>query len=100
MPRPDLEEPDTDTEAGIITRERPPGAFHPSMPPPVSPSAGSGGAHRYAPGRILGKGSMGDVVLSRDGRIGREVALKRMAARYQGDGTARARFLREARVQG
>ncbi len=101
MPRPHLDDPDS--EAGTVTRERPPGAFDPTVPPPVSPSSGAAsavGARRYEVRRVLGKGAMGEVVLHRDARIGREVALKRMTARYRGDGNARARFLREARVQG
>ena len=95
--------PDDDTEDATVERERAPGAFHPSMPPPVSPGPGAAfvtGAGRYEVRRPLGKGSMGEVVLCRDTRIGRDVALKRMIGRHQGDGTARARFLREAKVQG
>src|ERR1700749_3499757 len=43
---------------------------------------------------------MGEVLLCRDARVGREVAMKVIAAKYQADPHARARFVREVRVQG
>jgi serine/threonine-protein kinase len=57
-------------------------------------------APRYDLVSTLGAGGMGEVALCRDGVIGREVAMK--FARVEGgmDRRARARFLREARVQG
>jgi serine/threonine-protein kinase len=98
MPGPEPIDNDSQT-----VQERPPGAFQPSAPPPVSPSAGArlaAGARRYEPKGILGKGAQGEVVLCRDAHIGRDVALKRMTKQSRGDSSARARFLREARVQG
>jgi eukaryotic-like serine/threonine-protein kinase len=47
--------------------------------------------------RMLGAGGMGTISLVRDKKIGREVALKLMLD--HDDTTARARFLREARIQ-
>ncbi len=99
---PPAEPEDEETQARTVV-ERPPGAFQPFVPQPVTPSAGAplaAGARRYELRRILGTGAMGEVALCLDARIGREVALKRMTDKYRGDRTARARFLREARVQG
>jgi serine/threonine protein kinase len=50
--------------------------------------------------RMLGAGGMGTIELVRDEKIGREVALKLMAKHSRDDSAARARFLREARIQG
>ena len=76
--------------------------------PPVSPSvddAESGGEGacdptRYEVRATLGEGGMGEVLLCRDRRIGRDVAMK-IALRSRADQPdLKARFLREARVQG
>jgi serine/threonine-protein kinase len=53
---------------------------------------------RYVPGRRLGAGGMGEVVLATDAQIGRDVAIKRM--RVAPTAGAVARFVREAKVQG
>jgi len=55
---------------------------------------------RYTEGALLGAGGMGKVVLARDARIGREVAVKQLHAERELTPEERARFLREARVQG
>jgi eukaryotic-like serine/threonine-protein kinase len=74
----------------------------PSRPGAVHLEGGSleteGFADRYRTGRVLGRGGMGEVRLLRDDRIGREVAMKVMRDPVRDD--VRARFLREARVQG
>jgi tRNA A-37 threonylcarbamoyl transferase component Bud32 len=80
-------------------------AFYPSILPPVNPSGAplepaAAGAGRYEARRALGKGAMGEVRLCRDTRIGRDVAMKVIAVKYQTSAQARARFVREARVQG
>lgn len=61
---------------------------------------GAAEEQRYTPRRTLGHGGMGEVELCKDARIGREVARKRMLPRLAQEPDARARFLREARVQG
>ncbi len=64
--------------------------------PPESESFGA----RYAPLELLGEGGMGEVRLHKDGRIGREVAVKIIRKGQGSRSDMRARFLREARVQG
>ena len=53
---------------------------------------------RYALGRPLGAGGMGEVLLATDAQIGRDVAVKRM--RVAPTPSAVARFVREAKIQG
>jgi serine/threonine protein kinase len=55
---------------------------------------------RYTEGPVLGVGGMGKVVLAQDARIGREVAVKVLHAERELEPPERARFLREAQVQG
>ena len=54
---------------------------------------------RYELGSVLGRGGMGEVRLARDRRIDREVAVKLLRSPTVAD-DIRARFLREAKVQG
>jgi eukaryotic-like serine/threonine-protein kinase len=56
--------------------------------------------NRYARLSTLGQGGMGEVRLCRDGRIGREVAMKIVRTGNGAPPDQEARFLREARVQG
>lgn len=53
------------------------------------------GAYRVS--RLIGRGGMGEVYEADDTRLGRKVALKRIASHRRDDGAARARFWREAR---
>lgn len=55
---------------------------------------------RYEMRAVLGIGGMGEVQLSKDKLIGRDVALKVMHAGPDADEDARERFVREARIQG
>jgi eukaryotic-like serine/threonine-protein kinase len=55
---------------------------------------------RYSVKRQLGEGGMGEVRLCRDGWIGRDVALKVLHEGSAHHAETRARFEREARVQG
>ncbi|MFN0247716.1 MAG: serine/threonine-protein kinase [Kofleriaceae bacterium] len=58
-----------------------------SLPPPG-----------YELGNAIGRGGMGEVVVAKDLRIGREVAVKRMTAEKPSNEQT-VRFLREARIQ-
>ncbi|MDI3291143.1 serine/threonine-protein kinase [Polyangium sp. 15x6] len=75
-----------------------------SVPPPVDAAEGETFGieplDRYVEKRKLGRGAMGEVALCKDTRIGRDVARKVILPIYQSDPQVRARFLREARVQG
>jgi eukaryotic-like serine/threonine-protein kinase len=74
-----------------------------SSPGQVDPSPASFGgppAERYEERKQLGAGGMGEVMLCKDGWIGREVA-KKVARRQSGSRPgAEQRFLREVRIQG
>jgi eukaryotic-like serine/threonine-protein kinase len=59
--------------------------------------AGVGGG-RYRLEGAVGRGGMAAVYLARDGELDRRVAIKLLAEHLAGDETARARFLREARL--
>ncbi|HUS31771.1 MAG TPA: serine/threonine-protein kinase [Kofleriaceae bacterium] len=48
----------------------------------------------------IGRGGMGEVVLCKDTRIVRQVAMKQLRSKYKNDPAHRERFLFEARVQG
>src|SRR5258705_12162209 len=52
----------------------------------------------YVASSLLGRGGMGEVVLARDARIGRDVAVKRLREDMSSE-LAVGRFLREARIQ-
>ena len=65
-----------------------------------SPSPEIGGTvARFRIEHLLGRGGMGEVFSARDDRIGRAVAIKRLRI-DQASGETRARFIREALIQG
>jgi serine/threonine-protein kinase len=68
-----------------------------AAPPPAS---GLDFDDRYEGGKLLGAGGMGEVRQFDDSVIGRRVAVKFLRADLSDSGEARARFIREARVQG
>jgi serine/threonine-protein kinase len=82
----------------------------PSIPPGDLDRAADPGAgaedlwreieRRYEPRATLGEGGMGEVLLCIDRRMGREVAMKVVHPSRADAPDVRARFLREARVQG
>ncbi|NUO52888.1 MAG: protein kinase [Polyangiaceae bacterium] len=77
-----------------------PGVWHggTSEPSTVDPTPSFDGGDRYVSRRLLGQGGMGEVTLSGDQWLGRDVAVKTMRGEPRGDD--RARFLREACIQG
>jgi serine/threonine-protein kinase len=67
--------------------------------PSLAPPSLSEVSRRYTKKRVLGEGGMGEVHLTGDGFVGREVAMK-VVRSSSASADARSRFLREARVQG
>ncbi len=77
----------------------------PTVPAPrldvsEAPLVEEGEDERYELREVLGEGGMGEVRLCRDRRLGREVALKVIRGSGAARADLRARFEREARVQG
>ena len=77
-----------------------PSAYPREVNPTAAPLEDGSHAERYEVRRQLGIGSMGEVDLCRDLRIGREVAKKSLLPNHRSDATLRGRFLRECRIQG
>ncbi len=55
---------------------------------------------RYVRNQVLGRGGMGEVFLCTDRRIGRDVAVKVIAASHRDNEELKTRFLHEAYIQG
>jgi eukaryotic-like serine/threonine-protein kinase len=97
-----MDKSDADSRAPTVLATRP--ATPLSEPHEVdterTPLEDHGFEDRYGMRAVLGVGGMGEVRLYKDRRIGREIAMK-IALKGQGSRSgARARFEREARVQG
>jgi serine/threonine protein kinase/ABC-type branched-subunit amino acid transport system substrate-binding protein len=93
-----------DPEAGVDTANHHPSTFQvidlerfPFLLPPESPDELGWLAH-YRVLKLIGEGGMGIVFLAEDPRLQRHVALKVMRPGMAEEGTARQRFLREARA--
>ena len=70
------------------------------LPDPPRDHAAFTMADRYHAQGVLGRGGMGEVRLVEDGLIGRGVAVKTIVPGLAASSDARARFLREVRIQG
>ena len=75
-----------------------PVAPDPAAPAGARPFGGERAADAYEVVGVIGRGGMGDVLLARDRRLGRRVAIKRLRPERRADPAVRGRFLREARA--
>jgi serine/threonine-protein kinase len=96
-----VDPPDHDLPTEAVSPTMLPDSYTPS-PVDLSSTAldAPGFDDRYEERAVIGVGGMGEVRLSRDSRIGRDVAVKVMRAEAARTDDAVGRFLREARVQG
>src|SRR5579863_4519630 len=97
-------DPEDDTSDTTVARDLPPDPSRreraSNYPHAVNPGVGAldSSADRYVQRQQLGFGSMGEVFLCKDTRIGRDVAKKVLLPNHRHDATLRARFLRECRI--
>ncbi|MFO0549592.1 MAG: serine/threonine-protein kinase [Polyangiaceae bacterium] len=102
-PAPDAQPPSAKAPSAHELAATMPFVRHASEPRNVDPAPRALSGERYQIRTRLGVGGMGEVHLIRDGWLGRDVAMKvmRNASTAGSEGSeGRARFLREARVQG
>jgi hypothetical protein len=88
----ELDEEDTQPEDTVPPEKRRTTGNPASVLPPVNPALGwieDTYLDRYKRDRQLGKGSMGEVHLCKDGRIGRDVAMKAILPDHGADAQAR-----------
>ncbi len=94
-------EPSIGDDATLSLSNAPTGV---SAPRPVDPDVASShrfeASERYSAHELIGEGGMGEVHSCRDGWVGRQVAMKVIRGESAETSDVRARFLREARVQG
>jgi serine/threonine protein kinase len=81
-----------------VSAETMPGVMVESAPPPPERAPDPTSVLHFRVLERLGEGGMGTVYKAFDTKLGRLVAVKRMAARVSGDASARERFRGEARA--
>ncbi len=71
-----------------------------STGPPVQTASGHSKSERFRPIRLHARGGLGEVYVAWDAELGRHVALKEIRPEHADNPKLRARFLREAEING